>query len=71
MAMDSESRANRIINIVIAAGFVLMLSCMVAAPRDGPNSYLDEWLKRGLPLLAIGWVMIAIGAPKYIRGKKS
>ena len=71
MAMDSESRANRIMNIVVIAGFVLVLSCMVAAPKNGPDSYFDEWLKRGLTLLAIGWIMIAIGAPKYIRGKKS
>jgi hypothetical protein len=68
MATDRDSRAQRVLNVIIAAGVLAVVSAMMVTPRNGPDSWLDVWLTGGLPFLAIGLVGLALTAPRYIRG---
>jgi hypothetical protein len=69
MAMDRDSRAQRIMNVAISLGVLTVLSFMSATPRNGPGGFIEEWVSSGLPLLLLGCAIIALRAPRYIRGE--
>ena len=70
MAMDRNSRGNRVMNVIIAAGVIVLVSGMMTTPWEGPESFVGNWFKQGMPYLVIGLAALAIGAPRYIRGGK-
>ena len=70
MTMDRDSRVLRAANVLIALGCWLMVTLMMAVPRDGPGSYFSAWLGSGAIWFAIGTVAILWGAPSYIRGRR-
>ena len=70
MTMDRDSRVLRAFNVLIALGCWLMVTLMMATPRDGPDSYFSAWLAKGAIWFVVGTVAILSGAPSYIRGRR-
>ena len=71
MTMDRDSRVLRCVNVLIALGCWLVVTLMMATPREGPDSFLSAWLAKGAIWFVLGTVAILWGSPSYIRGRRS
>ena len=69
--LKSESRGQRILNVVIFAGMAVVASGIAVTPRNGAEGFLQDWLKSGLPILSVLLAVLVVSAPGYIRGGKA